>query len=132
MGIPVKHDNGLVCWKCGASVAELPLPLSRLAECPACRAYLHACRMCEFYDPRVTDQCREERAEEVRDKEHANFCDFFRPRPNAHRPPANDKTRVAKTKLDDLFAGGAGDAPAADSTRTRLDELFGTPDKPRK
>jgi hypothetical protein len=26
--------NALICWKCGASLAELPLPLGRLAECP--------------------------------------------------------------------------------------------------
>ena len=33
------HD--LVCWKCGASLAALTLPLRRLEECPACHAELH-------------------------------------------------------------------------------------------
>jgi hypothetical protein len=64
--------NALICWKCGASLAELPLPLGRLAECLACHAELHVCRMCEFYDPRVTNSCNEPRAEEVKDKESAN------------------------------------------------------------
>jgi len=122
----------LVCWKCGASVADLPLPLSRLAECPRCRAYLHACRLCEFFDPRVTSQCREERAEEVHDKEHANFCEWFRPRPNAHRPPDEGKTRDAKSKLDALFGGSDGSRGETDPARSRLDELFGSNAKPKK
>src|SRR2546430_6917223 len=33
------HD--LVCWKCGAPLAELTLPLRRLEECPQCRSEEH-------------------------------------------------------------------------------------------
>ncbi len=93
------------CWKCGAPLAGVPLPLPRLAECPKCRAYLHACRQCQFYDPRLTTKCREERAEEVRDREGANFCDWFKPNPDAHRPVAGNKAAAAKSKLDELFGG---------------------------
>jgi len=88
--------ESLVCWKCGASLAELPLPLSRLAECPKCRAYLHACRLCTCYDPRLTGKCREERAEEVRDRECANFCDWFRPHPNVDRLRSENMSMSAK------------------------------------
>jgi len=122
----------LVCWKCGASAAELPLPLSRLAECPKCRAYLHACRMCQFFDPRLTGQCREERAEEVRDKEHANFCDWFKPRSNAHRPPGEGKTQAAKAKLDNLFGGAQASDGKADVARDKLSDLFTPNEKSRK
>lgn len=122
----------LVCWKCGASVADLPLPLSRLAECPKCRAYLHACRLCEFYDPRITSQCQEERAEEVRDKEHANFCDWFKPRPDAHRPRDEEKKQSAKSKLDALFGGSADSGDKTNSARARLDGFFDSNAKPKK
>ena len=123
----------LVCWKCGTSVAELPLPLSRLAECPKCRAYLHACRMCRFYDPRLTGQCQEERAEEVRNKENANFCDWFKPRPDAHRPPDAEKFRAAKAGLDSLFGGSASGSPEKkDTARGKLDELFPSDKNPEK
>lgn len=109
------------------------MPLSRLAECPKCRAYLHACRLCEFYDPRVTSQCHEERAEEVRDKEHANFCDWFKPRPNAHRPPVEGKTQAAKTQIDVLFGGDAGPSGSkTDAARDKLSDLFGGKDKSEK
>ena len=118
--------GGFECWKCGASLAELPLPLSRLAECPRCRAYQHACRLCEFYDPRLATKCREDRAEEVRDKEGANFCDWFKPRPNAHGARPGAKGAAAKAKIDTLFGAAAGGADTtADAARSRLDELLG-------
>ncbi len=108
------------------------MPLSRLAECPKCRAYLHACRMCQFFDPRLTGQCREERAEEVRDKEHANFCDWFKPRPNAHRPPGEGKTQAAKAKLDNLFGGAQASDGKTDAARDKLSDLFAPDEKSRK
>jgi hypothetical protein len=94
------HD--LVCWKCGASLAELTLPLRRLDECPKCRAELHVCRMCVDYDIRVAKHCREPTAEEVSDKTRANFCDHFKPRSSAYTPPdtaAIDRSRVELEKL---------------------------------
>lgn len=93
----------LVCWKCGASLAALTLPLRRLEECPKCRAELHVCRMCVDYDTRVATHCREPTAEEVRDKEHANFCDFFKPRPAAYAAPDTAAVERARAELDQLF-----------------------------
>lgn len=95
------HD--LVCWKCGASLAVLTLPLRRLEECPQCRAELHVCRLCVDYDTRVAKHCREPIAEEVRDKEHANFCDYFKPRPSAYVPPNTAEVDKARTDLEKLF-----------------------------
>ena len=93
----------LVCWKCGASLAALSLPLLRLEECPKCRAELHVCRMCVDYDTRLAKHCREPTAEEVRDKEHANFCDFFTPRPAAYIAPNTGEVEQARAELDRLF-----------------------------
>ena len=76
----------------------------RRDECARCRAELHVCRMCVEYDERVAKHCREPTAEEVNDKQHANFCDFYRPRPNA-------------------FV--AADVAGADKARTELERLFG-------
>lgn len=93
----------LVCWKCGASLAALTLPLRRLEECPRCRAELHVCRMCREYDTSVATRCREPTAEEVREKERANFCDFFQPRPDAYTAPDATGTDRARAALADLF-----------------------------
>ncbi len=107
----------------------LPLPLSRLAECPSCRAELHACRLCLHYDAHTQRKCREIRAEEVINKEQANFCDWFKPRANAFDARAQAKAAAAKAQLDALLRGEApADAPA-DPARATLDELFGSKDK---
>jgi hypothetical protein len=119
----------LVCWKCGASLAELPRPLERLAECPQCRAYQHVCRLCQFYDPRLSGKCREDRAEEVLDKERPNFCDWFKAKPQAYRAPGAANP-VAKSDLGALFGGdAAGTDSKTDAARDRLDDLFGDKSK---
>jgi len=124
--------EGLVCWKCGASLAALSLPLRRQDACKACGAELHACRLCEFYDTSVARSCREPVAEEVKDKTRANFCDYFRPRPHAFRAASGEAHR-AKSELDALF-GGPSDEPggedAGDEARARLEALFGGKSKP--
>ena len=128
-------DN-LVCWKCGATLGGLPLPLGRLAECEACRADLHVCRLCRSYDPRVRMGCDEPRAEEVRDKEKANFCDFFQPRPDAFTAIDDSEARKAKADLEALFGvqsakpaseGSFENAAAtqSDAAREKLERLFG-------
>jgi hypothetical protein len=95
--------HGLVCWKCGTDLEALTLPLSRRDECAHCRAELHVCRMCVEYDERVAKHCREPTAEEVNDKQHANFCDYFRPRPNAWVRPDAASVDSARAELDRLF-----------------------------
>ncbi len=117
--------TNLFCWKCGGSAAMFPLPLTRFAECPACHAYLHVCRMCKFFASGVPKQCREEDAEEVKEKERPNFCDYFRPNPNAYRQ-GDAKLQAAKSKLDSLFGDAGGESEnRADAARDKLDEFFG-------
>jgi len=94
-------SHNLVCWNCGASLAQLSLPLRRLDECAKCRAELHVCKLCVDYDTRVAKHCREPTAEEVRDKTKANFCDFYKPR--AYTAPNTSEGDKAKAELEKLF-----------------------------
>ncbi len=107
-------------------MTELLLPLPRLAECPACRAELHVCRSCVYYDTGVANQCREPVAEPVSDKTRANFCGYFQLRADAWQPQAAGQAQSAQAQLDSLF-GGPADATQdrEDSARTALDRLFG-------
>ncbi len=93
----------IVCWKCGATLAALSLPLRRLDECPGCRAELHACKLCVEYDRAYARHCREPTIEEVRDKERANFCDYFKPKPGAWSAAAGVAAADARSALDKLF-----------------------------
>jgi hypothetical protein len=117
--------SGLVCWKCGAALVGVPLPLSRTAECPACKAELHVCRLCQFYDARTVRQCSEIRAEEIIKKDQANYCDWFKLRPNAYDSRAQAKAASAKTKLDGLFGDAAPSADTPDAAREAAERFFG-------
>ncbi|MCB1670856.1 MAG: hypothetical protein R3F41_20190 [Gammaproteobacteria bacterium] len=127
----------LHCWKCGALLPEMRFPYSRYEECSTCKADLHVCRLCREYDPAIANACREERAEFVLDKEKANFCDYYRPRPGAYQPADDSKAREARARLAELFgesppdASSAGDveagAPETEAERAlrELRRLFG-------
>ena len=96
-------SHSLVCWRCGASLAALSLPLRRLDVCKACNAELHVCKMCVEYDTSYAKHCKEPTAEEERKKDEANFCDHFKPKAGAY--VAKDSTELTRSKsaLDDLF-----------------------------
>jgi hypothetical protein len=98
MGAPA-----LDCWKCGAPLAEISLPVGRSDYCRACRAEVHVCRMCRFYDVTKARQCAEPVAEPVQNKERANFCGYFEPVAGRFRP-ANPAADAARSALDALFA----------------------------
>lgn len=123
-----RSSQELVCWRCGAELKELPLPLGRLDECPKCRAQLHVCRMCAFYDARLAKGCREKDAEDIADKQHANFCGYFKAIAGAYRAVDSGRREGAKAQVDALF-GGAPVESQRDPARERAEALFRGPDK---
>ena len=118
----------LTCWKCGASLADVLVPFARVAECPRCRADLHVCRMCEFIDPGVRRGCKEPVADDVSNRERANFCGYFTPAAGLGPGMEDGASQAARVELDGLFglAPPSSASPGdADEARRRLDELFG-------
>jgi hypothetical protein len=94
------------CWKCRQKI-EYPSG-SRVGTrdtCARCGSDLHACRNCQFYHPGKHNQYAEPQAEWVRDKEAANYCDYFRPNPTllASAGGPGSKADDAKKKFDSLF-----------------------------
>lgn len=89
------------CWQCGVELHNVILPMSRREECPECRADQHVCKMCVHMDDKGF--CREDRAEDQRDLEKANFCDYFSPTNNAFVAIDKQKALDAKAKLAALF-----------------------------
>lgn len=108
----------LHCYRCGTSLGSLSLPLGRLDECPECYAELHVCRMCRHYDPAVARACTEDDALDVRDKDRANFCDYFRPSPDAGDSEEWQAEQQAREKLKALFGehSSSTDSTSADPT----------------
>ena len=127
-----RHMIDLVCWNCGASLKHELLPLSRRAVCAVCEVELHVCRLCQFYDPRVSDQCTEDRAEQVREKDRANFCDYFKPKADAYVAGDDSKARTAKNRLEGLFGTTDGEPTATEDVQQKWDRLFGAGEKKGK
>jgi hypothetical protein len=66
------------CYKCQAQL-EVPEPISRKEECSQCGSDVRVCRNCQYYDPKVYNECRETQADRILEKDRSNLCDFFKP-----------------------------------------------------
>ena len=96
-------QNDLVCWHCGASLEAFSLPLRRLDACKTCNAELHVCKLCVEFDASYQNQCKEPTVEEVRNKNAANFCDYFKPRALAFVAKKEGELSHVRSALDELF-----------------------------
>jgi hypothetical protein len=122
----------LRCHRCGASLAALSLPLTRLDECPECRAQLHVCRMCTHYAPQLADACDEDDAPDVRDKSSANFCDYFRPNALAYVALDDSAEAAARARLDELFGADVGAPKSSTSEPAQQDGRQGGHDESKE
>ncbi|MEY4616506.1 MAG: hypothetical protein RJB66_1466 [Pseudomonadota bacterium] len=82
------------CFSCGKSL-NLGAEVGRREECPSCRADVHVCKNCTWYDRSAYNECREPQADVVREKDRSNFCDYFK---------IGDKSAVAGPSKEDLRA----------------------------
>lgn len=125
---------GLVCWRCGASLKNIPTPIVRLAQCKSCAADLHVCRLCKYYNPNHFEKCDHELAEPAREVDVANFCHYFRPKANAYNPQEKSKADEALAQLKSLFADSntattptnkqPTDQEERPEAKTKFDDLF--------
>ena len=100
--------------------AELPadFKVMRNTLCPRCDAHLHVCLQCRFHEPTLHNQCLEPEAEPVRERDKANFCEFFAlagARAGGKSEPARSETRRA---------GSPPSEARASEARARLEALF--------
>ena len=80
--------------------------------------------MCEFYDPSVPTQCREDGAEEVFEKEKLNFCEWFKPGDDVFDEARAQEEAGAKDALAALFEEGESVKPDQDERLSEADKLF--------
>ncbi|PLX46368.1 MAG: hypothetical protein C0609_00800 [Deltaproteobacteria bacterium] len=91
---------GYTCASCGAPLPEPPW--YRRDTCPKCDADLRACVNCDFFAPGHYNECREEQAERVAEKDRATTCDYFRPSEET-QVAAKDNKSEALAELNKLF-----------------------------
>ena len=89
------------CFRCSTNIGE---PISRRDTCPSCGFDARVCKNCTHYDVKAYNECRENSADRVVDKEKSTYCDYFSPRKTAFSGATGDaKKSDAVKKLDDLF-----------------------------
>ena len=90
------------CHVCGKGL-EGSDRVGRSEICSHCRADLHCCLNCRFYDEQAQNQCRESSAEWVSDRKKTNFCDYFSFRDSAEAGRKEKEQQEARAKLEALF-----------------------------
>ncbi len=90
----------VICHHC-QTVTKYDNNLGFREECLKCRTDLHVCKNCEFYDPKAYNECRETSADVVREKDRANYCEYFSPRQTGSS--ADDAKAKMKAAAEALF-----------------------------
>ena len=90
------------CYACGKDVLIVGR-VGRNDVCEHCDQDLHCCRNCEFYDVKSNSECRERITDRIKDKDRANFCDFFKMGIPLHNAKEAEQISDAKRKLEELF-----------------------------
>ena len=88
---------------CAACHKEIPPDrlIGRQDQCPFCRADLHCCLNCSFFERGAYNDCREPQAERVLEKDRSNFCDYFRFKDTAVK--SGESIESPKDRLENLF-----------------------------
>ncbi|MBI2711559.1 MAG: hypothetical protein HYX41_01675 [Bdellovibrio sp.] len=88
------------CWSCTRGLTALEY--GRGDSCPTCGRDTRVCKGCFFYDPKYNNECRENQADRVVEKERSNFCDYFKPT-MSKTGNSVDPAAAAKAAAEALF-----------------------------
>jgi hypothetical protein len=69
----------ITCFQCH-EVLKFVSHVGFREECTKCGADVHSCKNCEHYDAKVYNECKEPMADKVRERDRANYCEYFRAR----------------------------------------------------
>ncbi len=99
------------CYNCATA---LPPDCDFSQECPKCKAALHCCKQCTYFEPGTRFQCTKPITERISSKDGANSCTFFRARvtvardsaapPAMFRPPARPDAAAPRSANDARIA----------------------------
>jgi len=105
------------CYNCAT---PLPPGFDFGSECPKCKAALHCCKQCTFFEPSTRFQCTKPIPERIAYKDRANECTFFRARVTVARDSAPAARMAAPAAGEPSIA-----APkSATDARAAFDNLF--------
>ena len=102
----------LRCALCGTIVPP-PVDIQDESQCPKCKADLHSCKNCRYFDTSAQFECTQPIPERITKKDLRNKCEFF----------------TARTSIERETRDSGGNAPAAPATkpsdaRSAFENLF--------
>ena len=95
----MSYEKGGNCWNCATELTAIDY--GRNDSCPKCGRDTKTCKGCGFFDPSYNNQCKENQAERVVDKERSNFCDYFVP--SSKNGPGTQSKADLKAAAEALF-----------------------------
>ena len=98
----ILSSDPFACHKCGTPYSVTDR-IGRKDTCRKCDADLHCCLNCRHYNKHVHNECNENQAEWVRDKDRSNYCDYFDPKRGGSSGAGKSSTEEARSRFEDLF-----------------------------
>ena len=89
--------------KCAACSATVQASIGLDATCPKCKADLHTCRQCTFFDPSARFECRKPITARIVNKGARNECELFAARTVVERETSSGKPTDARQAFANLF-----------------------------
>jgi hypothetical protein len=89
--------------KCSSCGAKAPNNITLESTCPNCRAELHTCRQCNYFDPSATFQCSKTIPARIVNKNACNTCELFAPRTVVERQTSSGAPTDARQAFANLF-----------------------------
>jgi hypothetical protein len=90
------------CAFCGSTIA---VAAEQGSQCPKCKADLHSCKQCAFFDTGARFECVKPIPERIPRKNIRNECSFYDVKKSVERETssARAKPKDARQAFDDLF-----------------------------
>jgi len=89
--------------KCAACGAKAPSNITLESCCTNCRAELHTCRQCNYFDPSARFGCSKPITTKIVNKNARNTCELFLPRTVVERQTSSGPPTDARAAFAKLF-----------------------------
>lgn len=89
--------------KCSSCGAKVPTSINLDSTCTNCRAALHTCRQCNFFDPSARFECSKPITAKIVSKNARNTCELFIPRTVVERETSSGAPNDARAAFNKLF-----------------------------
>ena len=89
--------------KCASCGAKAPANITFESSCTNCRAELHTCRQCNYFDPSARFECSKPITTKIVNKNARNTCELFAPRTVVERQTSSGAPTDARAAFAKLF-----------------------------